>query len=45
VNTYIPKDLEMSSWITVTVSQGMAKESANDSYGHDLSTGEGIMKI
>jgi hypothetical protein len=45
MNTHFPKDLEISSQRIDTVSQGKAEKGANDSYRHDLSTGEGIMKI
>jgi hypothetical protein len=45
VNTHFLKDLEISSYRTDTFGQGRAEKGANDSFGHDLSTGEGIMKI
>jgi hypothetical protein len=45
VNTHFPKDLEMRSQRTNRVSQGRAEKGVYDSLGHDLSAGEGIMKI
>jgi hypothetical protein len=45
VNTHFLLDLEMSSQGTDTVGQGKVEKGADDSYGQNLSTGAGIMKI